>query len=129
MVFLSPAAPIAAAQRKHTNHEIVVRFDVEPRQVGSDGLCHIVRRQMSVVLLRHTGIGVAKLLGDDSHRNSTHGQVRSVRVSQHMEGYGRRYSSLSAGMLKGAVLLGRSPHRAIGSMKKIFVGSFVSSPL
>src|SRR5262245_16662023 len=84
---------------------------------------------MGVMLLGHTGIRVAKLLGNDSHRNSTHGQMRGVRMSQHMEGYGGCYSGFATGVLEGAVLLGRSPYPTIGSLKEMFVELFVSSPV
>lgn len=38
------------------------------REVRPDGLCHITRRQMGVVLLGHPGIGMAELGGENAHR-------------------------------------------------------------
>src|SRR5436190_16658868 len=58
-------------------------------KMRANGIGDVARRQMRVMFFSHPRIAMAELRRDDPHRNATHRQQRSMRVSQNMEGRGR----------------------------------------
>src|SRR4051812_16661343 len=72
----------------------------QPRKIRPDGLRDIARREMGVVLLRHAGVGMSELGGDDAHRHPVHGQMRAVGVAQDVEVDRGRDASAAAGLIE-----------------------------
>ena len=65
------------------------------------------------MLFRHPCVGMAKLLRDDRHGNTLHGQPATMRMAQHMEGYGRFYLGILAGIHEWSALMRLPPLRTM----------------
>jgi hypothetical protein len=74
------------------------------RKILANGLCHVIRRKMSVVLLGHSCIGMTKLSCDYRHRHTGHGKVRGVGVPQDMKIHRWRYGGSVAGFAERPLL-------------------------
>ena len=74
--------PISASLSRNPQRDYLERLaNAEIGKTRPDRVGDVVRREMRVVLFRHAGIGVTKLLGDDGHRDAAHGELRGVGVS------------------------------------------------
>ena len=60
---------------------------------------------MGVVLFRHARVCVAKLIGDDDHRHSAHGECGTMRMAQHMKRDRRFDFRALAGIYRRAQLM------------------------
>jgi hypothetical protein len=58
---------------------------------------------MRVVLFGHASVGVTELLGDDGHRNATHGKLRGTGVPQDVKRDRRCNARLCLATLRRAV--------------------------
>ena len=74
-------------------------------KISPDGLRDVARRQMGVVLLRHAGVGMAELGGDDAHRHTIHRKVRAMGMSQDVEGYRGSDPGAGAGLVERPFLM------------------------
>ena len=64
---------------------------------------------MRVVLFGHARVRMPKLRRDDAHGNPLHCKRRAVRMSQHVEGGGRRNHSDARSLSERTLLMGRPP--------------------
>lgn len=63
--------------------------NAERREMSSDRVSNVGRRQMCVVSFCHTCVSVAELSGDDTQSDTLHRQMAGMSVPQHMKIHGR----------------------------------------
>jgi hypothetical protein len=78
-------------------------------EIRPDGLRDVARRQMGIMLLGHSGVGMAKLGGDDAHGHAVHGKVGAVGVTQDVKVHRRHYPGPGASLFQRALLMRRPP--------------------
>ena len=66
-------------------HDALVTTDTEHWEMRADRVGDVARRQVRIVLFGHPRVGMAKLFGDDAHRNAAHGERRAMSMPKHME--------------------------------------------
>ena len=64
---------------------IALANNSEYGQMGADGVCHVGRAQMGVMLFRHAGIGMAQLCRYDGHGNAFERKMAGMGMPQDME--------------------------------------------
>ena len=79
-------------------------------RVGNIGRC-----QVRIVFFGHPRVGMAKLLGDDTHRNAAHGERRAIGVAEHMERDFRLDLRSPASFPHWPQLVRPSPHATVGA--------------
>ena len=83
---------------------------------------------MGVVLLRHAGVGMAELGGDDPHRHPVHREMRAVGVTQDVESDRGGDPGPPARLLQRAFLMRGAPRRAVGTEEDQIGRGAIRSP-
>src|SRR5262245_17471902 len=91
----------------------------------ADGIGDIRGCEVSVVLFSHAGISMAELRGDDAHRYATHGERRSVGMSENVKADGGGNPGARACLCKRSLLVRGAPRPAIAAIEYV---SFAHAP-
>src|SRR5262245_31575917 len=90
----------------------------QPWEARADRVGHVIRREMRIMALRHPGIGMAELPGNDRHGHGLHGEDRRMGVPQHMESDLRDDASAHTGFANRPQLFGALPAASVIALEQ-----------
>ena len=112
---MQASCPLGAMLSRLHSGDVVIDRDAKRWEMRADRVGDVGRRKVRIVLFRHARVGMAKLFGNDAHRNTLHGECRAVGMAKHMERDFRLDLRSPASFPHRPQLVRLSPHATVGA--------------